>query len=81
MTRHATTVLKIPALFVAVVFLPRTSTTLAQCELYEDAKLTASGAAGIIYPHNLTGDRWRILAEAIRTETSRPRNAEKPRNH
>ncbi len=45
MTQHTSAALKVPALLVAVIFLWRTSVTLAQCELYEVAKLTAADAA------------------------------------
>jgi hypothetical protein len=49
MTRHARLALKIPALLVALVLLARSSPTIAQCELHEVAKLTASDAADSDY--------------------------------
>ncbi len=42
MTGYARLALKIPALLISVLCLSRTSATLAQCELHEEAKLIAS---------------------------------------
>jgi hypothetical protein len=44
MIRRARPALKIPVLLTAVLFLSGTRLTLAQCEVHEDAKLTASDA-------------------------------------
>ena len=45
MIRRVKPALKIPALLMVVVFLSGTSVTLAQCDVHEDAKLTAPDAA------------------------------------